>query len=325
MEHNAELPWGALPGALAESVRCTMAVGPGAAVAAARPFGRVDRYVGRAARRPEPRTCADCVLSIVDLGTVAGTACAARAAAARRPTRRWRGARRPPGAVAGDGGRDWPTPSDRPGCTSRSPTGPGYDGGWLTSPSTGRAGYLQLVDLAADRAGRARPSPGPPGSSPAPRRGRIRAARPTWPRRSGRSRTPTGEAAAQRRRGPHILHGPRWQSRCCCSSAPCRCCVAARGTPVRAAPGRAAAGVRWAGSRCCWSRPALAVPAALAADLVPWWRTDGTGPAVPRWPGVAVLAPPRPWLCVAPLRRRTLGRWPSGAAGGRGRGGRSTC
>src|SRR5262249_43076571 len=26
--------------------------------------------------------------------------------------------------------------------------GPGYAGGWLTSPSTGRPGYLQLVDLA---------------------------------------------------------------------------------------------------------------------------------------------------------------------------------
>ena len=26
--------------------------------------------------------------------------------------------------------------------------GPGWDGGWLTSPSTGRDGYLQLVDLA---------------------------------------------------------------------------------------------------------------------------------------------------------------------------------
>ncbi len=26
--------------------------------------------------------------------------------------------------------------------------GPGYDGGWLTSTSTGRQGYLELVDLA---------------------------------------------------------------------------------------------------------------------------------------------------------------------------------
>src|SRR5690606_4357251 len=44
--HNREnLPWGAVPGALAEALRCTTAVGPGAAIAAARPFGRVDRYV----------------------------------------------------------------------------------------------------------------------------------------------------------------------------------------------------------------------------------------------------------------------------------------
>ncbi|HYN96249.1 MAG TPA: hypothetical protein VES42_20585, partial [Pilimelia sp.] len=148
VRRNTErLPWGAVPGALAESVRCTAAVGPGAAVAAARPFGRVDRY--------QPRLPADptdllsyCVLSIVDAGTVAGPPGPAREAAARqvdaalatvlaaRPARSLR-------LIAGVSDTD---------ATSRLHVaiahGPGWAGGWLTSASTGRDGYLQLVDLA---------------------------------------------------------------------------------------------------------------------------------------------------------------------------------
>ena len=50
---NTNLSFGAQPGALAEAVRCTVAVGTGAAIAAARPFGRVDRYAADAARRPD--------------------------------------------------------------------------------------------------------------------------------------------------------------------------------------------------------------------------------------------------------------------------------
>ena len=47
-----DLPYGAVPGALAESVRCSVAVGTGAAVAAARPFGRVDRFVSNLPNDP---------------------------------------------------------------------------------------------------------------------------------------------------------------------------------------------------------------------------------------------------------------------------------
>jgi hypothetical protein len=76
-------PWGAIPGALAESVRCTVAIGPGAAVAAARPFGRVDRYEPTLPADPA-KLLASCVLSIVDLGTVSGDDGPTRATAARR-------------------------------------------------------------------------------------------------------------------------------------------------------------------------------------------------------------------------------------------------
>ncbi len=63
--HNQErLPWGTVPGALSESVRCSVAVGPGAAVAAARPFGRVDRYAPTLPEEP-PGLLGSCVLSIV--------------------------------------------------------------------------------------------------------------------------------------------------------------------------------------------------------------------------------------------------------------------
>src|SRR5262249_22653996 len=68
---NQNLPWGTSPGALAESMRCTTAVGPGAAIAAARPYGRVDHYFATLPENVEDALGA-CVLSIVDLGTVAG-------------------------------------------------------------------------------------------------------------------------------------------------------------------------------------------------------------------------------------------------------------
>ncbi|RIV33217.1 hypothetical protein [Micromonospora radicis] len=146
--HNQErLPWGTVPGALSESVRCSVAVGPGAAVAAARPFGRVDRY--------EPTLPADpagllgsCVLSIVDLGTVAGTDESVRAAAARAADAqlaRVLAARPPNSLVIVAGVSDTQRPSRLHLAIA---DGPGWEDGWLTSPTTGRRGYLQLIDIA---------------------------------------------------------------------------------------------------------------------------------------------------------------------------------
>ncbi len=71
--YNADRqPWGTVPGS-PESVRCSVAVGPGAAVAAACPFGRVDRYAPALPADPAG-LLGSCVLSIVDLGTVSGYA-----------------------------------------------------------------------------------------------------------------------------------------------------------------------------------------------------------------------------------------------------------
>jgi hypothetical protein len=141
IDDNRTLPWGAEPGALAEAVRCTSAIGPGAAIAAARPYGRIDRYSQTAAFDTA------CALSIVDLGTIAGDGpdrrdavrqadAALAAVLVNRPERSLV-------VVAGLSDVD---------STSRLHVaiaeGPGYAGGWLTSPTTGRPGYVQLVDLA---------------------------------------------------------------------------------------------------------------------------------------------------------------------------------
>ncbi|WP_341720465.1 hypothetical protein QQG74_12585 [Micromonospora sp. FIMYZ51] len=146
--HNQDrLPWGTVPGALSESVRCSVAVGPGAAVAAARPFGRVDRYEPTLPEDPSG-LLGSCVLSIVDLGTVAGTDPAGRAEAARAADAqlaRVLAGRPPHSLVIVAGVADTERPSRLHVAIA---DGPGWEEGWLTSPSTARRGYLQLVDLA---------------------------------------------------------------------------------------------------------------------------------------------------------------------------------
>ncbi|WP_433294697.1 hypothetical protein ACQP2F_33790 [Actinoplanes sp. CA-030573] len=145
-DNQDRLPYGAVPGSLAESVRCTTAVGPGAAIAAARPFGRVDKY--RPLLPADPTSMlSDCVLSFVDLGTITGSgpgraalvkqadAVLARIVAA-RPDRSLL-------LVAGVSNTDQGSRLH-----VAIAEGKGWNGGWLTSAGTGRDGYLQLIDLA---------------------------------------------------------------------------------------------------------------------------------------------------------------------------------
>jgi hypothetical protein len=148
VDAQKELPYGAVPGALSESVRCTTAVGSGAAVAAARPFGRVDRYSPSLPQEAASLLSA-CTLSIVDLGTVDGQIPqqrAAQAAAVDAMLARIDAARPEHSAIiiagVSDTGRD-----GRLHVVAID--GPGWEGGWLTSVTTGRRnGYLELVDLA---------------------------------------------------------------------------------------------------------------------------------------------------------------------------------
>jgi hypothetical protein len=148
-DNRWQLPWGAVPGALAGAVQCTSAVGDGGAVAAARVYGRVDRYaatvpadgpaLGDLLRR--------CELGIVDLGDVTGDGAARRAAAARVDAALGQvlAARPPRSLLLVVGVADT---SDQPRLHVVIGDGPGLSGGFLTSGTTRRTGYAQLVDLA---------------------------------------------------------------------------------------------------------------------------------------------------------------------------------
>ncbi len=149
VERQRELPYGTVPGALAESVRCTAAVGEGAAVAAARSFGRVDRYHPALPAAAQARKAlSECLLSIVDLGAIDGRTPQQRlkqAAAVDKLLGQVLAARPKNSTLLVAGVAD----TDR---SSRLHAviadGPGWQGGYLTSATTSRAGYLQLVDLA---------------------------------------------------------------------------------------------------------------------------------------------------------------------------------
>jgi hypothetical protein len=160
-DNRWQLPWGAVPGALAGAVECTAAVGEGGAVAAARVYGRVDRYVPRLPRDPEVLRdlLGRCELSIVDLGVVAGEGAARRATAARvdEAVGRLLAARAPRALLLVAGLAD--TDEERR-LRVVIGDGPHLDGGWLTSRTTGRTGYLQLVDVTATAlAALGRPAP----------------------------------------------------------------------------------------------------------------------------------------------------------------------
>ncbi|TDC37818.1 hypothetical protein [Micromonospora sp. KC213] len=303
------LPWGAVPGSLAESVRCSVAIGPGAAVAAARPFGRVDRYAAQLPADPAD-LLGSCVLSIVDLGSVTGDDPVARAAEARRADTALAtvlAARPPRSLVVVAGVSDVAAPARLHVAVA---DGPGFEQGWLTSASTAREGYLQLIDLAPTAlSALGRPMPerlflgrpavgvdGRPDDLPAA----ITAAADA-DREAGAQRTVAGwfftllalaEVAlfvavlpllrrARRHAGPH---GPRPVSR------------------------RVVAAVE-----LLLVAVALAVPAALLADAVPWWRGDHAG----WWFALVTLAligGATALVRFAPGHERTLG--PLGAVAG---------
>ncbi|MER7461023.1 hypothetical protein [Micromonospora sp. NPDC126480] len=272
--YNQErLPWGAVPGSLAESVRCSVAVGPGAAVAAARPFGRVDRYAPELPEDPA-ELLRSCVLSIVDLGTVAGEDPAVRAAAAHAADARLArvlAARPPRSLVLLAGVSDTEEPSRLHVAVA---DGPGWERGWLTSPSTAREGYLQLVDLAPTAlTALGRPLPERPflGRPAEPVEGRPAdlAAAIAGPadadREAGAQRRVAGWyfgllAVAQVLLGVAVLPLLRRARRHAGPYGP---------EPVSR---RVVAVVE-----LLLVAAALAVPAALLADVVPWWRGDHAG------------------------------------------------
>lgn len=310
-----DLPWGAVPGALAGSVGCTVAVGDGAAVAAARSYGRVDRYAPALPDDPGEAAAllADhCELAIVDLGSAAGPQSSRRAGAALADAALGRllAARPPESLLLVVGVAD--TDND-PHLHVAVADGPHLPPGWLTSATTGRTGYLQLVDIAPTvLAALDRPAPQvrlaghPAGSRPgrpddlAQAVSRLVAAdQEASLARPVSSWFLAGLTLAQLvllaavvpllRRPPlpglTIGRPPRWQ-------------------PVRW--WRAAAPVLLVAA-------ALAIPAALAASGLPWWRADAAGGAF-TLSSLAVLAAASVLVVRTPLFRSTLGLVGAGAA-----------
>ncbi len=269
---NQDLPWGAQPGALAESMRCTTTIGPGAALAAARPFGRIDRY-SETLPREAAATLAGCALAVVDLGTVAGSR-TARTLAAREADARLAAvvtARPQRSLVLVAGVSDT---GANPRLHTVIAQGPGYTHGLLTSASTGRPGYVQLTDLAPTTLaalGRGVPYkifPGAPalptGSRPAPLQGAV-----------DRLVDADREANAQR-----PVAGDFFAILTFCEL---MLFVAAipllRRARRPAGPYTPPPNPAWyeRGVEILLVAAALAIPAALVAGMVPWWRSPVPG------------------------------------------------
>ncbi|WP_405433889.1 hypothetical protein [Micromonospora sp. NBC_00617] len=274
VQHNQQrLPWGTMPGSLSESVRCSVAVGPGAAVAAARPFGRVDRYAAGLPADPR-QLLGSCVLSIVDLGTVEGTDPAGRAEQARAADAqlaRVLAARPDRSLVLVAGISDTEQPSRLHVVVA---DGPGWERGWLTSASTGRDGYLQLVDLAPTAlAALGRPMPE-----------RLFLGRPavsTGGRPSDLTEAINAPADADR----EAIAQRAVSGRFFALLAGLQVLLALALLPLlrRARPHAGPAGPTPVSARVVavvellLVAAALTVPAALLADAVPWWRGEHPG------------------------------------------------
>jgi hypothetical protein len=303
-DNQDDLPYGATPGALAESVRCTVAVGVGAAVAAARPFGRVDQYEPTLPADPK-KLLSQCVLSIVDLGTITGTGAARRAEVAKADATLARivAARPSRSLIMVDGVSDTDTTSRLHVAIAE---GAGWEGGWLTSAGTGRNGYLQLVDLAPtvlSALGRASPEK--------LFSGRTATSVPGRP--ADLTKAVGGEHNADQRAGAQ--EGIAGRFFLVLAAAQFLLYLAIVPLMIRARRhagprGPAAAPRVWlAAAEVLLIAAALAIPAALLADAVPWWR--GSHPGLIFYAvAVALLAVGTAAVRISPRYRRTL--WPMG-------------
>ncbi len=300
-----QLPYGAVPGALAESVRCTVAVGTGAAIAAARPFGRVDRYEAELPDDPKG-LLSQCVLSIVDLGTVSGSGAARRAAVARADAALAT-------VVAGRPDRSLIMVAGVSDTTSTSrlhvaiAEGEGWNGGWLTSAGTGRDGYLQLVDLAPTAlAAVGRPEP--------ERLFSGRAATSVPGRPADPADAVTGDRDADRRASAQQRITDEFFTALAVAQfvlflLAVPLLVRARrhaGPRGPASPARRLVAV----GEVALIAAALVIPAALLADATPWWRAGRPGLTYGAVTALLVVVGTAA-VRLAPRYRRTL--WPLGA------------
>ncbi len=143
VDRNASLNHGAKPGALASSVRCVTAIGRHAAVAAAHPDGRVDSYYPSL---PDSlnETLAQCPVTIVDIGDVTAENRAADLAALDARVAKVVAALPSSSLLITAGIADFSAP---PHLHVGMMNGPGFGRDWLTSSSTGRQPFVQLIDI----------------------------------------------------------------------------------------------------------------------------------------------------------------------------------
>ena len=143
---NDGLRFGAKPGLLGDSVRCTAAIGPGAALAVADRDGHVSAYEPSLPADPGP-ILRRCPLAAVDLGALPENR--DRRTALTDLDRKLAAidAARPSDSTVLLVGLS-ETGATEPRLHVASADGPGYTGGWLHSPSTRRIPYVQLVDVA---------------------------------------------------------------------------------------------------------------------------------------------------------------------------------
>jgi hypothetical protein len=144
---NDGLRFGAKPGLLGDTVTCTAAVGPGAALAVANEVGGIGSYAPTLPADPGP-LLASCPLVAVDLGSLPdGGAARDRALADFDAALALVDEHRPDGSVLLVAGVA-ETDASQPRLHVAVASGHGFRGGWLHSSSTRRDPYAQLVDLA---------------------------------------------------------------------------------------------------------------------------------------------------------------------------------
>ena len=243
------------------------------------PPGRTGGSTGTPTSRRSADCCSACALTHRrPRRTIAGDR-RRRRAPGRPPRRRrpGRGHRRPAGPGRGRARRPVRHRRRQPRLHVAIARAPATTGGWLTSPTTGRPGYVQVVDLAPTAlAALDRPMPGKLFAGGAATTGD---GRPAWlDRPSTRLADADREASVQRGSAPGsspCSPSPNW----CCSCWSCRCCGGPAGPRGRSRP-RPRRGWSCAPPRCCSSpRPWRAGRARRRP--VPWWRWASPGSGSP--------------------------------------------
>ncbi|MFC3993105.1 hypothetical protein [Actinoplanes siamensis] len=303
--NQEKLPYGTTPGALAESVRCTVAVGPNAAVAAARPFGRVDRYAEALPGDPR-KLLSECVLSIVDLGTITGAGAERQAAvaAADATLARVLAARPERSLMLIAGVADTDTTSRLHVAIAE---GAGWRGGRLTSAGTGRQGYLQLIDLAPTVLavlGKAAPEKLFAGYAATVSKGR-----PADPAKAMQGRNDADRRAIAQHGVASIFFAVLAAVQLMLFVAIIPVLMRARRHAGPAAPPLPPPRLV-AVAEAALIAAALAIPAALVADVAPWWSADH-----PAWMfgGATFVLMVAGTLAVRLARRYRSTLWPMGA------------